>query len=93
MATVFVRIKWTNYDEVIEVFANHADVRQSYGSQGATVFRNAEDPDEAMILFEWDDPANMKAFFDDPEVQAVIRPGAVAPPQVFVASGAEDFNA
>jgi quinol monooxygenase YgiN len=58
-----------------------------------TVFRNAEDPNEVMALFEWDDPANLKAFLDDPEVQAVIKPGTVAPPQVFVASGAEDFPA
>jgi heme-degrading monooxygenase HmoA len=37
-----------------EVFDSDAPNRESAGCRGARVFRNAEDPEEVVVLFEWD---------------------------------------
>ena len=36
------------------VFESDAPNRESAGCRGARVFRNAEDPEEVVVLFEWD---------------------------------------
>ena len=92
MATVIARVKWTDYDEVLRIFAEHADVRKSFGCQGTTIFRNAEDPNEVMILFEWDELESMDRFFADPDVQSIALPTMANTPINFVVSESHDFS-
>jgi heme-degrading monooxygenase HmoA len=42
-----------DYDRWREVFDADADGRRAAGCRGARVFRNAENPAEVVVLFEW----------------------------------------
>lgn len=42
------------------LFDKFADDRKSKGSKGATIFRDAEDPNLVIVLFNWDNPDNAR---------------------------------
>jgi heme-degrading monooxygenase HmoA len=43
-----------DYSRWREVFDADAEGRKEAGCRGTRVFRNAEDPEEVVVLFEWD---------------------------------------
>jgi heme-degrading monooxygenase HmoA len=43
-----------DYSRWREVFDADAEGRKKAGCRGARVFRNADDPEEVVVLFEWD---------------------------------------
>jgi heme-degrading monooxygenase HmoA len=69
------------YDRWREVFDADAEGRKAAGCRGARVFRNAEDPQEVVVLFEWDslenarrriESATLSRKFDEAEVSGGI---------------------
>ncbi len=55
MPYMLVRHKVEDYDRWKPIFDEHGAVREESGSKGGRLFRNADDPNETIILFEWDD--------------------------------------
>lgn len=43
-----------DYDRWREVFDADSAGREAAGCRGARIFRNADDPGEVVVLFEWD---------------------------------------
>ncbi len=43
-----------DYDEWRRVFDEDAENRAAAGCRGARIFRNADDPAELVVLFEWE---------------------------------------
>jgi heme-degrading monooxygenase HmoA len=54
MPYLLERHKVRNYDQWREVFDADAGGREAAGCRGARIFRNADDPQEVVVLFEWD---------------------------------------
>ena len=54
MPYLLERHKVGDYAGWREVFDADAAGREVAGCRGARVFRNAEDPEEVVVLFEWD---------------------------------------
>ena len=48
------RHKVQDYDRWRKVFDGDAAGREAAGCRGARVFRSADDPNEVVVLFEWD---------------------------------------
>ena len=48
------RHKVQDYDKWKAVFEEDTDNRAASGSRGAQIFRNADDPMELVVLFEWE---------------------------------------
>ena len=48
------RHKVQDYDKWKAVFDEDADDREASGSRGARIFRDADDPTELVVLFEWE---------------------------------------
>jgi heme-degrading monooxygenase HmoA len=46
--------KVRDYERWREVFDADAAGRDAAGCRGTRIFRNAEDPEEVVVLFEWD---------------------------------------
>lgn len=49
-----------DYERWREVFDADAAGREAAGCRGARVFRNAEDPQEVVVLFEWNSLENAR---------------------------------
>ena len=47
-------------------------VRKERGSRGATVYRNAKDPNEVFVVFEWDERKSYLDYLGLPEVQKAL---------------------
>lgn len=83
MAQLLVRHRVEDYDEWKRVFDDHADAREEYGSLGGVVGRVAGDPDEVVLVLEWDDVDRAREFADSATLQNAMREaGVVGTPEV-----------
>jgi heme-degrading monooxygenase HmoA len=62
MPYLLVRHKVEDYERWKPVFDEHGAFREQTGSKGARLWRNANDPNETLILFEWDSMENAQRF-------------------------------
>jgi quinol monooxygenase YgiN len=79
---IAVRVRFEEWGRFWDVFTTAgAERRREHGSQGVRVFRDADDPAVALLLFDWEREA-FEAFRADPDVQATMRSGgATGPPE------------
>jgi heme-degrading monooxygenase HmoA len=83
MAFVLVRHKVEDYDKWRAVFYQHGSIRGASGSRGARIFRNARDPNELVILLEWDNLERARQFFQSEDWrQRMQRAGVAGQPDV-----------
>lgn len=65
-------------------FDEHAKVRRESGSKGGRIFRNEKEPDNVAILFEWEDAAEARTFFESKFLKDVMeRAGVISTPEIF----------
>ena len=69
---IIVRRKLKDYDSWKMIVADANQVRKEYGSKGGTLYRNAKDPDEVYLIFEWDDRKPYMNYFNRPDVQKAL---------------------
>lgn len=79
---VLGRVKFDDFEQFWATFSTKgAEKRREYGSRGARPFRNADDENEVVILFDWD-YADYKRFLEDPEVPEIFQAaGLQGPPE------------
>jgi len=66
-----------------QAFDSHVAAREASGCKGGYIFKNADDPNNIVILLEWDDVAQVRAFAElDSLRQAMQRGGVVGAPEV-----------
>ena len=83
MAHVLIRHKVQDYAAWKALFDEHASTRQAAGSKGGYVFRNADDPNELVVVLEWDDLAKARQFIGSDDLrQAMERAGVTAQPDI-----------
>ncbi len=80
MAHLIIRHKVADFAKWKTAFDAHADARRKAGSRGGTLYRSADNPNETLIVLEWDSVANARKFTQSgqrgerAEVHAVVRP-------------------
>src|SRR5215211_7845845 len=62
MPYVLVRHKVEDYERWKPGFEEHGATRKESGSKGVRLFRNADDPNETVIITEWDDLEKARQF-------------------------------
>jgi heme-degrading monooxygenase HmoA len=81
MPYLFERHRVRNYVRWREVFDADTENREAAGCRGARIFRNADDPEEVVVLFEWDslerarrriESTRLKEVFDEAGVSGGI---------------------
>src|SRR5215208_4517756 len=60
MPYLLVRHKVEDYERWKPGFEEHGATRKESGSKGVRLFRSADDPNETVILLEWDDLENAR---------------------------------
>ena len=62
-----------DFDEFWATFSTKGhDKRKEHGSKGSHVFRDADDPNHLLVVFDWDE-SGFQEFLADPEMQAIFQ--------------------
>jgi heme-degrading monooxygenase HmoA len=83
MAYAIARSRVKDFDQFRETFTTRgAAKRREHGSRGARVFRGADDPNEVVIVFDWE-RSDIEAFLADPEAPEVMKAAGLEAPPTF----------
>jgi len=77
MPYLLVRQKVIDYEQWKSVFDAHSVTRQANGSRGGQLFRNASDPNELVVLLEWDVLEMARQFAQSEEWREAMRRAGV----------------
>jgi heme-degrading monooxygenase HmoA len=84
MPYIVVRHKVTDYAKWKPIYDEHGTTRKAGGSKGARLFRNADNPNEVIILLEWDDLDEACRFAQSQDLrQTMQRAGVADQPDVY----------
>jgi heme-degrading monooxygenase HmoA len=84
MPYLLVRHKVADYAKWKPFFDQHSATRQASGSQGGRLLRNANDPNELVVLFEWDDLEKARQFAQSNDLREIMqRAGVVDQPNIY----------
>ncbi|WP_458210033.1 hypothetical protein [Haladaptatus sp. NG-SE-30] len=94
MAYILIRHTVEEYDEWKPTFDDHAQTRESMGSRGGHLFRTTEDPNDLVILFEWDSLDNAREFAESDDLRETMqRAGVTDQPEIAYVEKREDVDA
>jgi heme-degrading monooxygenase HmoA len=90
MPYLLVRHKVQDYAKWKPLFDQDGATRQTNGSRGGQLFRNATDPNELVILFEWDDLEHARQFAQSEDLrQTMQRAGVADQPDIYFLEAVE----
>jgi hypothetical protein len=76
MPALLIRHHVADYAAWKAVFDEHETTRRANGSQGGWLFRDATDPQEVLLLLEWDDLERARLFADSDDLREVLARAA-----------------
>ena len=83
MSYVLVRHSVQDYAEWKPVFDGVIDTRRAGGERAYQIYHTGDDPNDLVLLFEWDSPANARQYFQSSELcGAMQRAGVVGAPNI-----------
>jgi quinol monooxygenase YgiN len=84
MVHVIIHHKVKDYAQGKEALDEYAKVRKESGSKGGRIFRDEQKPDNVAILFEWEDMAKARTFFESKFIKSALeRAEIIGPPEIF----------
>ena len=93
MPYLLVRHKVTDYEKWKSAFDAHSVTRQANGSRGGQLFRNASDPNEVIMLLEWDVLETARQFVQSEELREVMQQaGVIDDPTIYFLKDGEQVT-
>jgi heme-degrading monooxygenase HmoA len=84
MAQLIIRHKVKDYGKWKPLFDEHGAKRKAAGSKGGRLLRSEKDPNEVVILFEWEDLSKARKFTESEDLrQTMERAGVVGKPDLY----------
>ena len=84
MPYLLVRANVEDYEKWKPGFAEHGATRAESGSKGGYLFRNADDPNEVVIVLEWNDLEEARRFAQSEDLrEAMQHHGVVGQPDIY----------
>ena len=84
MPALMMRHKVVDYATWKPSFDEHGTTRRANGARGDRLFRNAADPNEVLVLVEWDDLDRARLFAESDDLQeAMARAGVTDRPDLW----------
>jgi heme-degrading monooxygenase HmoA len=94
MPCLLIRHKVRDYGTWESVFEEHESTRRANGSQGGRLFRSVIDPNEILLLLEWDDLERARLFADSDDLrEAMTRAGVTDRPDIWFLEDVEHLPA
>jgi heme-degrading monooxygenase HmoA len=93
MVYLVLRHTVADYGKWKRVFDEDGATRKAAGAMGGMLFRNADKPNEIVILLEWDSKENARKYTQSPDLhQKMERAGVIGIPEVYFLDKAEDLT-
>ena len=73
MVYIIAKLKLKSFENWKPVFNERSSMRKESGSKEAKLFRNSNDPNEAMILFEWDNMENAANYLESEALKETLK--------------------
>jgi quinol monooxygenase YgiN len=83
MTRVLVNHKVSDYPTWKKVFDNFVDTRKAGGEKSFSIMHPTDDPNNLILLFDWDSMDNAKKFFASPELKSAMERAGVAEAPTF----------
>jgi heme-degrading monooxygenase HmoA len=84
MKQILIRLTVQDYTKWKPVFDDYASVRKTSGSHGGRLFRNADNPNEVLVLWDWGDLESGRQFFQSQGLRETMqRAGVTGRPEVY----------
>jgi heme-degrading monooxygenase HmoA len=84
MPYVLIRHKVADYGKWKRAFDTHAATRKANGSKGGRLFRSADDPNEVVVLLQWNELRKARQFVASDDLrQAMERAGVSDQPNIY----------
>ncbi len=94
MVYLFVRSKVKDFSKFKPVFDENADTRKASGSKGGQLFRNADNPNEPVILLEWESIEKAKKFAQSEDLKKRMeQAGVIGKPEFCFLEEVEQVSA
>lgn len=77
MPYLLIRHKVKEYSKWKSLFDEHGASRRTSGSKGGYLFRNANDPNELVIILEWDDLKKARQFVQSEDLRKTMERAGV----------------
>jgi heme-degrading monooxygenase HmoA len=91
MPYLLVRHKVADYDKWKPFFDQHGTTRQRSGSQGGQLLRNADDPNELIILFQWGTLEKARQFSQSNDLREIMQQaGVIDQPDIYFLEAVEN---
>lgn len=86
MAYVLIEHRAGDFETFAKVYAEDAERREGLGSKGGVVFRVADDPDNVIVILEWETLEDAREFAESLEFEQAVEwsTSGVATPRVTV---------
>jgi quinol monooxygenase YgiN len=84
MAQILIHHMVEDYDKWKPAFDGHAKTRAEAGSKGYRLFRKTDNPNDILIVFEWENEAKAREFMASEGLRDAMQDaGVISPPDVF----------
>ncbi len=84
MPSILFRLNVEDYARWKPVFDEHSATRKDMGSKGGQLFRDAGDPNQVVVLMEWDNLERARQFTQSDVLrEAMQRSGVSGQPDVY----------
>ena len=81
---LLIHHKVENFDKWKPVFDEHGKTRQKGGSKGSIIYRSKENPNETVVIMEWDNIENAKKFGSSQDLKdTMAKAGVTGTPDVY----------
>lgn len=89
-----IRHQVADYDVWKPIFDAHAETRKSHGCKGGILFRNADNPNELIGIWNFDSVDHARAFTQDPSLrEALSKAGVIDRPDLYFLNQVEQVPA
>ncbi len=91
----FILVKQTvkDYAKWKPLFDEHGSTRKKSGSKGGSLFRNSLNPNEIVVIMEWDAIDNAKKFTESADLREIMeKAGVIGKPEVYFLEQIETFK-
>lgn len=93
MPYLLIRQRVKDYEQWKLAFDAHSLTRQANGSRGGQLFRNASDPNELVVLLEWDVLERAHQFAQSEELREVMQQaGVIDRPAIYFLKDGEQVS-
>ncbi len=78
MPHVMIKHRVRDYAAWRREFDNFVDTRRSFGEKSYRILHPGDDPNDLLLLFEWDTVKNAETFLASPELKSAMQRAGVA---------------